>query len=157
MESKENNIVTLAHILSALRYNGFAPELEDLYHDGTRTIKFKQNIMLFRIDTTQLPYLSLGTACQIDPTKEDMDLLCQAAREVTENTFMSKVFVWEKEQLIGFQVEMFCDSYMYFRDNLKLFMDNITRTCGRYFETYDKLKEEKLKTLQKFIGALKDG
>ncbi len=132
----------------ALRYNGFSPEIVDTHLDDWQAIRFKVEETLFRIDTSRLPYLTLETGFRMDKD-EDLDLMECTAREVTAGIFVGKANVLRgmEESAVVFQAEFIADSYLYFRDNFKVYLDIVIETHKRFFEKYGNLKEEKEKEL----------
>lgn len=132
----------------ALRYNGFSPEIVDTHLDDWQAVRFKVEETLFRIDTSRLPYLTLETGFRMDKD-EDVDLMERAAREVTAGIFVGKANVLRgrEESAVVFQAEFIADSYLYFRDNFKVYLDIVIETHKRFFDKYGNLKEEKEKEL----------
>ncbi len=132
----------------ALRYNGFSPEIVDTHLDDWQAIRFKVEETLFRIDTSRLPYLTLETGFRMDKD-EDLDLMECTAREVTAGIFVGKANVLRgmEESAVVFQAEFIADSYLYFRDNFKVYLDIVIEPHKRFFEKYGNLKEEKEKEL----------
>jgi hypothetical protein len=80
---------------------------------------------------------------------EDLDLMEFTAREVTAGIFVGKANVLRgmEESAVVFQAEFIADSYLYFRDNFKVYLDIVIETHKRFFEKYGNLKEEKEKEL----------
>ena len=79
--------------------------------------------------------------------EEDVELMERAAREVTTGIFVGKANVLrgEEESAVVFQAEFIADSYLYFRDNFKEYLNIVIETHKRFYETYENLKEEKKK------------
>ena len=132
----------------ALRYNGFSPEIIDTNLDDWQAVRFKVEETFFRIDTSRLPLLTLETGFRMDK-EEDVELMERAAREVTTGIFVGKANVLrgEEESAVVFQAEFIADSYLYFRDNFKEYLNIVIETHKRFFDTYNNLKEEKKKDL----------
>ena len=132
----------------ALRYNGFSPEIIDTNLDDWQAVRFKVEETFFRIDTSRLPLLTLETGFRMDKD-EDVELMERAAREVTTGIFVGKANVLrgEEESAVVFQAEFIADSYLYFRDNFKEYLNIVIETHKRFYETYENLKEEKKKEL----------
>ena len=132
----------------ALRYNGFSPEIIDTNLDDWQAVRFKVEETFFRIDTSRLPLLTLETGFRMDK-EEDVELMERAAREVTTGIFVGKANVLrgEEESAVVFQAEFIADSYLYFRDNFKEYLNIVIETHKRFYETYENLKEEKKKEL----------
>ena len=132
----------------ALRYNGFSPEIVDTLLDDWQTVRFKVEETFFRIDTARLPFVTLEVGFRMGKD-EDVDLMERAAREVTAGIFVGKANVLrgEEESAIVFQADFIADSYLYFRDNFKEYLNIVIETHKRFFDTYNNLKEEKKKEL----------
>lgn len=132
----------------ALRYNGFSPEIVDTHLDDWQTVRFKVEETFFRIDTARLPFMTLEVGFRMGK-EEDVDLMERAAREVTAGIFVGKANVLrgEEESAIVFQADFIADSYLYFRDNFKEYLNIVIETHKRFFDTYNNLKEEKKKEL----------
>ena len=152
MIKDQNKPATLESILDVLRNNGYSPELEDPYHDGTRTIKLKLGPMIFQIDPTDLPYLKISTACQMNHDTDDIVLMYQAANEVNSSVMIGKVIIIEYSPMVLFNVEMICDSDLYFRNYFKTFMDITFNTVNHFLRYYDILTD-KDKRIQKALKA----
>ena len=133
----------------ALRYNGFSPEVSGTNLDDWQTVRFKVEDTFFRIDTSRLPYLTLELGFRMGKD-EDIDLMDRAAREVTTGIFVGKVNILrgEVESAVDFQADFIADSYIYFRDNFKEYLNIVIETHKRFFDTYNNLKEEKKKELE---------
>ena len=132
----------------ALRYNGFSPEIVDTHLDDWQTVRFKVEETFFRIDTARLPFMTLEMGFRMGKD-EDVDLMERAAREVTAGIFVGKANVLrgEEESAIVFQADFIADTYLYFRDNFKEYLNIVIETHKRFFNTYNNLKEEKKKEL----------
>lgn len=133
--------VTVESVKTALRSNGFTPEVPDA--DESNVVNFKINDTLFRIDASHLPFLSIELGYRADPAQEDVELMKQAAAEVTTGIFIGKVSIYGEGQAVVFGAEWLCDSYTQLRDRMTRYIDIICDTHKRFSETYDRLKEEK--------------
>lgn len=140
--------LTAESVRIALRYNGFSPEIIDTHLDDWQAIRFKVEETYFRIDTSRLPLLTLETGFRMDKD-EDVELMERAEREVTADIFVGKARVLrgEEESAVVFLAEFIADSYLYFRDNFKEYLNIVIETHKRFYETYENLKEEKKKEL----------
>ena len=120
----------------ALRHNGFSPEIIDTTLDDGQAVRFKVEETFFRIDTSRLPLLTLETGFRMDKD-EDVDLMERAAREVTAGIFVGKANVLrgEEESAVVFQAEFIADTYLYFRDNFKEYLNIVIETHKRFYET----------------------
>ena len=141
--------LNLESVRIALRYNGFSPEIQSTNLDDWQTVKFKIEGTPFRIDTSRLPFLTLDMGFRMGK-EEDIDLMYRVAREVTTGIFVGKVSILrsEEESAVLFQAEFIADGYLYFRDNFKQYLDIVIETQKRFFDIYNKLKEEKAKELE---------
>ena len=140
--------LTAESVRTALRYNGFSPVIVDTHLDDWQAVRFKVEETFFRIDTSRLPLLTLEMGFRMDKD-EDVDLMERAAREVTAGIFVGKANVLrgEEESAVVFQADFIADSYLYFRDNFKEYLNIVIETHRRFFDTYNNLKEEKKKEL----------
>ena len=151
-KAEENDVVkkplNTDSVQIALRYNGFSPEIIDTHLEDWQAVRFKVEETLFRVDTSRLPYLTLETGFRMDKD-EDVDLMERAAREVTAGIFVGKANVLRgrEESAVVFQAEFIADSYLYFRDNFKVYLDIVIETHKRFFDKYGNLKDEKEKEL----------
>lgn len=64
-------------VRTALRYNGFSPEISGTNLDDWQTVRFKVKDTFFRIDTSRLPYLTLELGFRMGQ-EEDINLMYQA-------------------------------------------------------------------------------
>ncbi len=145
----------------ALRYNGFSPEIIDTHLEDWQVVRFKVEETLFRIDTSHLPFLMLETGFRMDKD-EDVDLMECAAREVTAGIFIGKVNVLrgEEESAVVFQADFIADSYLYFRDNFKEYLNIVIETHKRFFDRYNSLQENKKKEqdqIDRVINQVRSG
>ena len=143
----------------AIRYNGFSPEIIDTNLDDWQAVRFKVEETFFRIDTSRLPLLTLETGFRMDKD-EDVELMERAAREVTAGIFVGKANVLrgEEESAVVFQAEFIADSYLYFRDNFKEYLNIVIETHKRFYDTYNNLKEEKeLDQVDRVINQVRSG
>lgn len=155
MMNEHNNPITIDYIMRTLRFNGYSPELEDTCHDGIQTIEFKLGPMIYKIDPTNLPYLRLSTACKMDHATDDITHLYQAANEVNSSVLVGKVVVIEYYvPIVFFNVEILCDTDLFFRSYFKTLMKNIDETIDQFLKIYDIIKD-KDKILKEFTGAFK--
>ena len=145
----------------ALRYNGFSPEIVDTHLDDWQAVRFKVEETFFRIDTSRLPLTTLEMGFKLDKD-EDLDLADRAAREVTTGIFAGKASILrgEEESAVVFQAEFIADSYLYFRDNFKEYLNIVIETHKRFYETYNNLTEEKkeeLDQVDRVINQVRSG
>ena len=140
--------VTMDSVCTALRHNGFSPEIPD--KNDSHMVHFKINDTSFRIDTSRLPFLVLELGYSLDPAEEDVELMRRAAAEITTGIFIGKVNILSDGQAVVFTAEWLCDSYTQLRDTFNRYMDVVLEARKRYFESYKKMKEEKNKLRNKY-------
>ena len=131
-------------IRTALRYNGCTLEPDD----NDDWMAFKKNDLRFRVYTSGCPLLCLATGYTLNPEDEDLDSMHRAAVDVEARTPVGKITVSDDGKGLIFQAEYYCDSYIYFRDSLKFYLEFLFQTHNRFFETYEQMKEEKRKSLE---------
>ena len=151
--------VTIESVRTALRYNGYSPEIVDTHLDDWQIVKFKINDTNFRIDTSRLPFLTLELGYRLNPDEEEIELMRRAAAEITAGIFIAKVNIHGDGTAVVFNVEFICDNYLHLRDNFKQYLEIIIEAHKRFFETYEKMKDEKKKVLeaaQSFKPSLSD-
>lgn len=139
---KKETPFTMDSIRTALRFNGCVAG--DFDENGT--IGFTKNDARFCVFTSNCPFLVLGMAYRLNPENEDLDLMRRAAADVMERTLIGKITVPDDGTSVYFQAEYYCDSYVYFRDSFKYYLDVLIETHNRFFDTYAHLKEEKRKS-----------
>lgn len=132
---------TVESIRTALRFNGFLPEAPDT-HD-LDTVYFKVDDVNCRVIAGHIPLLALEAGFKLEEPKEDLALLHRAAAEVTQNLFIGKAYVVGDGNGVVFSVEFFCESYMFFKNNLKQFLDILREADRRFYETLEYLKKKK--------------
>ena len=135
-------------VRNALRYNGISPEIVNPGLENWQSVSFKIEGTSFRIDTSRLPFLTLELGFRMD-RDEDVDLMERAAREVTTGIFVGKANILrgEEESAVVFQADFIADTYLYFRDNFKEYLNIVIETQKRFSETFNNLKEQKMKEL----------
>ena len=146
---KQETPFTRESIRTGLRYNGcVAGDFDD-----NGTIGFTKNDARFCVFTSNCPFLVLGMAYRLNPEEEDLDLMRRAAADVMGRTLIGKITVPDDGTSVYFQAEYYCDSYVYFRDSFKYYLDLLIETHNRFFDTYAHLKEEKRKSLEALRSA----
>lgn len=139
--------ITVDSIRTALRFNGLSPDIPT--PDDPNVVYFKYEDCLTRIVVDHLPYISIEMGFSLKESKKNMELLREAATEVTASTFVGKAYIVGDNEGLVFSAECICPSYVYLRDHLKDFLHIISDASTRVSETYDKMeiqeKEEKEK------------
>lgn len=145
--------LTVDSVRTALRKNGFHPEGPDANPEERQLLAFNIQDTRFHVDVTRLPFLSLELGYSLDPATEDIDLLYKAAYEVTSGIFVGKAVILGEGQAVLFQAEMMCDSYVHLRDNFKRYLDIVIETQKRFYDTYQKLKDEKKRAVEDIMNS----
>ena len=96
--------------------------------------------------------LKLELGFQMEPGKEDVELMRRAASDVTSGIIIGKAIVLGEGQAVVFQAEILCDSYVHLRDNLKEYLQIVDETKMRFFDTYERLRAEKAKAAQELLS-----
>ena len=141
---KKETPFTMDSIRTALRYNGCILGTDE----GNDSIGFTKNDVRFCIFTTNAPILVLGLSYALHSEEEDLDSMRCAATDVMARTLTGKIMVSDDGSAVYFQAEYYCDSYVYFRDSLKYYLEILFQTRSRFFETYENMKEEKRRSLE---------
>ncbi len=139
---KKETPLTRDSIRTALRYNGCILEPDD----NDTWMAFKKNDLRFRVYTSGCPLLCLATGYTLNPEVEDLDSMRRAAVDVEAKTPVGKITVSDDGKGLIIQAEYYCDSYVYFRDSLKYYLEILFQTHNSFFETYEHMKEEKRKS-----------
>ena len=129
-------------IRTALRFNGFSPDTGD--SSEPNIVYFKIGDTNCRVNADRLPLLSLEVGYRLDEPKENVDLLCEAASEVTSKMYVAKACIaGEDAEAVIISAEFICDTYVYLRDNLKEYLHLISDAHKRFFGTYESLKQKR--------------
>lgn len=129
-------------VRTALRFNGFSPETGD--SSEPNIIYFKIGDTSYRANADHLPLLSLEVGHRLDEPKENIDLLCEAASEVTSKMYVAKACIaGEDAEVVIISAEFICDTYTYLRDNLKEYLHLVRDAHKRFFGTYESLKQKR--------------
>ena len=145
--------VTVESVRCVLRENGYRPTGPDAEPDERQLLTFNIEDTRFHVDVTRLPFLILELGYSLDPAKEDIDLLNRAAYEVTSGIFFGKAIILGEGQAVVFQAEMLCDTEAHLRDNFRRYMDIVGETRRRFYDTYQKLKEEKKQAVEDIMRS----
>ena len=149
---KDRKPVDIDSIRTALRSNGFSPEIAGTHSDDRNVVNFEVNGVRLRMDASKLPFLLLELGFQMEPGKEDVELMRRAASDVTSGIIIGKAIVLGDGQAVVFQAEILCDSYVHLRDNLKEYLQIVDETKMRFFDTYERLRAEKAKAAQELLS-----
>ena len=139
----------------AISQNGYTIENPVTQTNG-HMVHFKVNDTVLRIETSHLPFMAIELGYSLDPSQEDVELMRQAAADVTAGIFIGKVIIYGDAKALAFNAELACDSYAQLRDNFKRYLDIIFDTQKRFTDTYNQLKEEKRQREEKMMEQLQD-
>lgn len=130
--------ITPELVCEALRFNGYAPTLEDGY------IMFMiQGERYFIRETNRLPYFMLDKPYTLDPKDYDMPLFLEAAKRTTDCILMGKVIITKDQQTLDFQVDSFEPEYGHLRDSIGCYLGIISDMQRRLHEQYEELQKQK--------------
>ena len=131
--------------MEAVRFNGFVPEAQGHW------ITFMSQGEHFLIDAERFPVLDLIKHYNLDHGKWDMDLMHDAAHQVTEEFIMAKVlFTGEQEDGISFQITAIENKYGHFKDCLTRYISIIEDARARMREIYDEMYTQRKDQLSMF-------
>ena len=145
--------VTVESVRDVLRENGYRPTGPDAEPNERQLLTFNIEDTKFHVDVTRLPFLVLELGYSLDPAEEDIDLLNRAAYEVTSGIFIGKAIILGEGQAVVFQAEMLCDTEAHLRDNFRRYMDIVIETRRRFYDTYQKMREEKKKVVEDIMKS----
>ena len=145
--------VTVESVRGVLRENGYRPTGPDAEPNERQLLTFNIEDTKFNVDVTRLPFLILELGYSLDPAEEDIDLLNRAAYEVTSGIFIGKAIILGEGQAVVFQAEMLCDTEAHLRDNFRRYMDIVIETRRRFYDTYQKMREEKKKVVEDIMKS----
>ena len=85
--------------------------------------------------------------------EDDADLMKEAAQYVSLRSYGASVFVIPEDGCFLISTDVYADTYLYLRNNIRFFLEVVENT-GRYFyDRYEELKEQKKKSSQDAINA----
>lgn len=145
--------VTLESVRGVLRENGYRPTGPDAEPNERQLLTFNIEDTKFHVDVTRLPFLILEVGYSLDPAEDDIDLLNRAAYEVTSGIFIGKAIILGEGQAVVFQAEMLCDTEAHLKDNFRRYMDIVIETRRRFYDTYQKMREEKKKVVDDIMKS----
>ena len=149
-EAEISKPVTIESVRSALRYNGISPEILDTHEPDI--IKFTFNDRKYRLNLGRLPYVNIMLVFGIDK-EDDAELMKEAAQYVSLRSYGASVFVIPEDGCFLIGTDVYADTYLYLRNNIRFFLEVVENT-GRYFyDRYEELKEQKKKSSQDAINA----
>ena len=143
--------ITVDSIRTALRFNGLSPDIPTA--DDPNVVYFKYEDCLTRIVVDHLPYISIEMGFSLKESKKNMELLREAATEVTASMFVGKAYIVGDNEGLVFSAECICPSYVYLRDHLKDFLHIISDASTRVSETYDKMENQEKEEKEKVFSG----
>ena len=133
--------LSVESIRTALRFNGFSPEVPDTHEPGI--VYFKVDDISCRVVADHLPFISLEAGFKLEEPHEDLSLLYRSAAEVTQNLLIGKAYVVGDGNGIVFSAEFIGDSYVFFRDNLQQLLTILQEANKRFFQTLETLRRKR--------------
>lgn len=138
----ESKPVTLESVRLALRFNGISPKIQDTRDPDA--LKFSYNDRNYRLNVGNLPYMSLLLVFKLE-SDDDVELMKEVAQYVSLRSYGACVFIIPEDGCFLISADIYADTYLYIRNNLRYFLEVVENT-GRYFYSrYDHLREEKKK------------
>lgn len=149
-EADTSKPVTVESVRSALRYNGISPEILDTHEPDV--IKFTFNGRKYRLNLGRLPYVNILLVFGIDK-EDDAELMKEAAQYVSLRSYGASVFVIPEDGCFLISTDVYADTYLYLRNNIRFFLEVVENTGGYFYSRYEELKEQKKKSSQDAINA----
>ena len=132
--------LTVESIRTALRFNGYSPEIPDTREQGE--VLFKQDETLMRVQFVHPPFVAISAGFAVDEAGTPLSLLQKAAEDVTAHLFIGKAYLVDEGKGVVFSAEFFCDTYAEFRDRLKDYIRVVMDSGRHFYEAVDRLKGE---------------
>ena len=142
--------VTIESVRTALRYNGISPEILDTHEPDI--IKFTFNDRKYRLNLGRLPFVNIMLVFGIDK-EDDADLMREAAQYVSLRSYGASVFVIPEDGCFLISTDVYADSYLYLRNNIRFFLEVVENTGGYFYSRYEELKAQKNKSSQEAINT----
>lgn len=149
-EAETTKPVTIESVRSALRYNGISPEILDTHESDV--IKFTFNDRKYRLNLGRLPYVNIMLVFGIDK-EDDADLMKEAAQYVSLRSYGASVFVIPEDGCFLISTDVYADTYLYLRNNIRFFLEVVENTGGYFYSRYEELKEQKKRSSQEAINS----
>ena len=141
--------VTIESLREALRCNGYSPDGPT--SDDPDRVWFKIDDTNYCVDASKLPYISLELGYNLESDEEDLELMKQAALDISMGMYMVKICVTPKYYVC--RIDILADSYRYLRDTLSQQVDILTRGIHHFMDRCKELREEKQRSSQEAIKA----
>lgn len=142
--------VTIESVRTALRYNGISPEILDTHE--LDVIKFTFYDRKYRLNLGRLPYVNILLVFGIDK-EDDAELMKEAAQYVSLRSYGASVFVIPEDGCFLIGTDIYADTYLYLRNNIRFFLEVVENTGGYFYSRYEELKEKKKKSSQEAINT----
>ena len=143
--------VSVKSVREVLRESGIPDDKIDI-HDEKR-IWFKIGETNYSINVSDLPFLSIALAFNLDEKEDDIALMERAARSVINGMYIAKLMVYPDDGYYMAEADMLAESYSYLRDHVKLYIDIVKEACHRFDDEYKKLKKERRENAQNAINT----
>ena len=124
-------------IAEAVRANGFVPETRE------RHVLFMAQGERYQIRTDRLPYLTVIKSYHLKTEDYDMDLFRAAAEKVSNNMFLMRLVVDEKDSFFSFEIDAYEQFYGHFKDSLTTYLNGIEEAKRSHLKLYRKLLDDK--------------
>lgn len=137
-------------IAEAVRVNGCVPETRE------RHVFFMAQGERYKVRTDRLPYLTVIKSYKLKTEDYDMDLFRAAAEKVTNNMFLMRLVVDEKDSFFSFEIDAYEQFYGHFKDSLPTYLNGIEEAKRSHLKLYRKLLDDKkeMERLQEKAGVL---
>ena len=131
--------------MEAIRYNGFVPETDGHW------ITFMSQGERFVIDAMRFPVLVMMKHYGLDHNEYDMELMHQAAHQVSDDLIMGKVlFTGDDEDGIAFQITAIENKFGHFKDSLTRYINIIEDSQARMSSIYNDMVAKRKETMAMF-------
>ena len=139
----KDGMLTMDGIIEAVREAGYVPEKR-----GDAIVSFVKDDELYYIDAERMPRLFIRKGYRVDPKEWDVDLMKQAAHQMSDEVIMVKADVdadpdEEGNQHLSFFLAAMDRTIRGFRENLKDYIEIIDHGQQRMSEMYGKLEDDR--------------
>lgn len=128
--------LTVERIAEAIRKEGFLPDVEEA------GVRFKAQGENYFVDTERLPLFFLVKGYNLNPDDWDVDLLREAARQMSDDLAMVKANIASDNRSLNFFVGAQDRNYESFRSNLVSYLHILEDGQRRMNEEYHRLETE---------------
>ena len=130
-------LLTVEKIADAVRMEGFFPEI------GETGVRFKGQGESFYVDAERLPVFFVVKSYNVDPDNWEMDLLRDAAHQMSDALIMVKATFSDDGRTLNFFVAAQDRNFESFRANLTCYMRIIEDGQRKMNEEYNRMVDEK--------------